>query len=54
MTEPEHGQRLVMANPMQRLATTNEIRDVVLFLCSEQSSFMNGQAVAVDGGLTAM
>lgn len=54
MQEPEHGQRLVMANPMQRLGTTNEIRDVVMFLCSEKSSFMNGQAVAVDGGLTAL
>ena len=54
MQEPEHGKRLVMANPMQRLGTTNEIRDVVMFLCSEKSSFMNGQAVAVDGGLTAL
>ena len=54
MQEPEHGQRLVMLNPMQRLGTTNEIRDVVMFLCSEKSSFMNGQAVAVDGGLTAL
>jgi NAD(P)-dependent dehydrogenase (short-subunit alcohol dehydrogenase family) len=54
MSVPEHGQRLIMANPMQRLGTVEEIRDVVMFLCSSKSSFMNGQAVAVDGGLTAI
>ncbi len=54
MQEPEYGQRLIAMNPMRRLGTANEIRDVVMFLCSEKSSFMNGQAVAVDGGLTAI
>ena len=54
MQDPEYGQRLVQMNPMRRLGTANEIRDVVMFLCSEKSSFMNGQAVAVDGGLTAL
>jgi NAD(P)-dependent dehydrogenase (short-subunit alcohol dehydrogenase family) len=54
MQEPEYGQRLIQMNPMRRLGTANEIRDVVMFLCSEKSSFMNGQAVAVDGGLTAV
>jgi NAD(P)-dependent dehydrogenase (short-subunit alcohol dehydrogenase family) len=54
MQEPEYGQRLIQMNPMRRLGTANEIRDVVMFLCSEKSSFMNGQSVAVDGGLTAV
>jgi NAD(P)-dependent dehydrogenase (short-subunit alcohol dehydrogenase family) len=54
MQDPEHGKRLVMMNPMKRLGTAKEICDVVMFLCSEKSSFMNGQAVAVDGGLTAL
>ena len=54
MQDPEYGQRLVAMNPMRRLGTANEIRDVVMFLCSEKSSFMNGQSVAVDGGLTAI
>jgi NAD(P)-dependent dehydrogenase (short-subunit alcohol dehydrogenase family) len=54
MQDPEYGQRLVMMNPMRRLGTAEEICNVILFLCSEKSSFMNGQAVAVDGGLTAM
>ncbi len=54
MQEPEYGQRLVMMNPMRRLGTADEICNVVMFLCSEKSSFMNGQSVAVDGGLTAI
>jgi NAD(P)-dependent dehydrogenase (short-subunit alcohol dehydrogenase family) len=54
MQEPEYGQRLIQMNPMRRLGTANEIRDVVMFLCSAKSSFMNGQSVAVDGGLTAV
>ena len=54
MQDLEYGQRLVMMNPMRRLGTADEICNVVMFLCSEKSSFMNGQSVAVDGGLTAI
>jgi NAD(P)-dependent dehydrogenase (short-subunit alcohol dehydrogenase family) len=54
MTEPERAQKLIAMNPMQRLGTVEEICNVIMFLCSEKSSFMNGQAVAVDGGLTAI
>ncbi len=54
LSDGERGQRLIMMNPMRRLGTTNEISNVVMFLSSEKSSFMNGQAVSVDGGLTAL
>jgi NAD(P)-dependent dehydrogenase (short-subunit alcohol dehydrogenase family) len=54
MQDAEMGQRLIMMNPMRRLGTSDEICNVIMFLCSEKSSFMNGQAVAVDGGLTAI
>jgi NAD(P)-dependent dehydrogenase (short-subunit alcohol dehydrogenase family) len=54
MQDPKYAERLIMSNPMRRLGTANEIRDVVMFLCSDKSSFMNGQSVSVDGGLTAM
>ncbi len=54
MQDPEYGQRLVMMNPMRRLGTPEEICNVIMFLCSEKASFMNGQAVAIDGGLTAV
>jgi len=35
---------------MGRLGRPEEVADVIAFLCSEQASFVNGAAVAVDGG----
>ncbi len=40
---------LIMAG---RMAEPNEIADVMLFLCSEQSGYMTGQLVNVDGGFS--
>lgn len=39
--------------PMGRVGTPEEIAKVVLFLASDDSSFMTGAAVAVDGGGSA-
>ncbi len=39
--------------PMGRVGSPEEIAKVVLFLASDDSSFMTGAAVAVDGGGTA-
>jgi NAD(P)-dependent dehydrogenase (short-subunit alcohol dehydrogenase family) len=36
--------------PMHRMASPEEIANVVLFLLSEANSFMTGQAIVVDGG----
>ncbi|CAN9131792.1 unnamed protein product [Alternaria sp. RS040] len=38
--------------PMKRMGTPDEVADAVLFLCSEQSSFIQGHALVVDGGYT--
>ena len=37
-------------NPLGRIATRREVSNVVLFLSSEQASFVNGQNIRVDGG----
>ena len=36
---------------LQRFATVNEIADLVVFLCSENASAINGAAQRVDGGI---
>lgn len=40
--------------PLKRNAKPEEIADVASFLLSEQSSFISGTTVTVDGGLTAV
>jgi NAD(P)-dependent dehydrogenase (short-subunit alcohol dehydrogenase family) len=40
-------------NPMQRAGAPEEIARLALFLASEESSYVNGQAIAVDGGLSS-
>ncbi len=43
-------ERLAGANPTRRLGTPDDIARVVVFLCSDASSYVNGQLIHVDGG----
>ena len=43
-------QRLAEANPLRRLGSPDDIARMVVFLCSEASSYVNGQVLHVDGG----
>ena len=37
-------------NPVGRIATREEVADIVVFLCSQKASFLNGQNIRVYGG----
>lgn len=59
-----HGRRKLAENPealeaaknhqrMKRMGQPSEVADVALWLCSDQSSFITGHCMAVDGGAFA-
>ncbi len=47
------AERLVQNIPVRRFGEPEEVADAILWLCSEGAGFVTGQAVNVDGGLTA-
>ena len=47
------GHKLGQLNPLKRGAAPSEIAHAALFLASDDSSYVNGQAIAVDGGLSS-
>ncbi len=53
LEDPEKAGRLVKLHPLGRLGTPEDIASAVLFLASEQASWITGQALAVDGGFSA-
>jgi NAD(P)-dependent dehydrogenase (short-subunit alcohol dehydrogenase family) len=46
----EFVQRLVSLIPLGRMANANEYQAVILFLCSDASSYMTGTNLVIDGG----
>ena len=50
---PRLAERTVAANPSGRVARVDEVSAAILWLLSDEASFVNGVALPVDGGLTA-
>jgi sorbitol-6-phosphate 2-dehydrogenase len=50
ITEQDVRQKYIDQVPMQRGCTYDDVTNVVVFLASDQSSYMTGQAINVTGG----
>lgn len=53
-TRQEAYDRMTGRIPMRRVATADEVVHAMLMLVDPANSFMTGQAVSIDGGLTAI
>lgn len=47
------GQELLLRTPMNRFGSVDEVAGVAVFLASDESAYMTGQIISVDGGYLA-
>ncbi len=50
MISPETEEKLVPSIPMRRMGAPEEVAKTIYYLCSEQSSYVNGAEIHINGG----
>lgn len=53
-TEGEFSMEDHSQHPVKRIGTPQDITKLVMFLCSEESSFITGENITVDGGMSRL
>ncbi len=53
LKDPERRRERLGEVPLGRLASATDVANVLVYLASDEASFINGAAIPVDGGLTA-
>ena len=54
MTEEEIVEAIANNIPAKRVGKAEELASLVTFLSSERSSYITGQSIAVDGGVSSL
>ena len=49
----KRGKKIIDKTPMGRYGKPEELLGAVIFLCSDESSFINGVILPIDGGFAA-
>ena len=53
LKDPERRAERLGEVPLGRLASTTDVANALVYLASDEASFINGAAIPIDGGLTA-
>ena len=54
LADPSHYQERLDRTPLRRIGKPEDVAYGALFLASDESSFMTGSELVIDGGRTAM
>ena len=53
-TLDKHGERIIAGVPLGRIGNHEDLKGLAVLLCSDASSWMTGQTIAIDGGVTSL
>jgi gluconate 5-dehydrogenase len=53
LSDPDFKAGIVNRIPLKRVGQTDDLIGPAIFLCSDAASFVTGQVLGIDGGLTA-